>query len=672
MKSPIKVSLVSAVAFATGMMWSSIACATLLSDPSTIQPAPPLSIYSAGKVADGCAVPAVTASTPVFYIDPDRGSINNNGSLAQPWDTLANVMTHKQAQLKNGAILNLYGKPTGKNHGAVGISNMANAAFVIVRAAPGQTPLMTSLHAGGAQNFVFQGLKIQSLKSWALVDLAGQNIIFTGNTVSSADDVSAWLKTDWVANASRGITVDGRPDVVDAASPLVGGVAQSHHSTNCITLTNNTITHVKGAVGMNADHSLFDGNVIDDYADDAVDYGGNYLTLSNNKITNVNDIDDAMHDDGFQGFLPGGTGYNAATFSNVVIDHNTIIRQTNPNLPFSTTMQGIDNFDGGGYRDWYNLKVTNNFIVTNEWNCIVFGGIHNSLIDHNTCLADGVKTSAVNGGSGPAPVTAPGNVSQIALNDYNHFSQKSSNVTVTNNVATGIQSAASTDQSNTISHNLASAQVSLYKDGKPQWYSKPGAYGLGNIIDPTYAAHFISMTTVPTSHSGTMLVYNPQWKTGAPYMGMGGMGASLPNTVTPPVPGPTVGAYTGAITIHANARQQGTPKLTVSVDGKNVGSVIITQNVHDGTGGSGFYTINYSAATKPQKVDVTLDGYTSTEQKYVSVNVFNLDFTENSKKVTDLLRYSTGKIMSGHITFIKTNPEFFTNGSTLEFDVSKL
>ena len=47
-------------------------------------------------------------------------------------------------------------------------------------------------------------------------------------------------------------------------------------------------------------------------------------------------------------------------FQNILIDSNLIIRQTDPELPFPTYLQGIDAFNS----DWTNVTVTNNVVIT--------------------------------------------------------------------------------------------------------------------------------------------------------------------------------------------------------------------------------------------------------------------------------------------------------------------
>ena len=75
---------------------------------------------------------------------------------------------------------------------------------------------------------------------------------------------------------------------------------------------------------------------------------------------------------------PTGVPYNA--FSNILIDSNLVIRQTDPKLAFPTYLQGIDAFD----EDWTNVTVTNNVIVTSACWGIFYASVHGGKIINNT------------------------------------------------------------------------------------------------------------------------------------------------------------------------------------------------------------------------------------------------------------------------------------------------
>jgi hypothetical protein len=77
-----------------------------------------------------------------------------------------------------------------------------------------------------------------------------------------------------------------------------------------------------------ANNMLFSGNEIDHFGDDGIDYATSNILITKNYIHDALDLGNGAHPDGMQGY-PGA-------FTNVVIDSNRVIRQTNPNLPFPT------------------------------------------------------------------------------------------------------------------------------------------------------------------------------------------------------------------------------------------------------------------------------------------------------------------------------------------------
>src|SRR6202021_2965414 len=96
---------------------------------------------------------------------------------------------------------------------------------------------------------------------------------------------------------------------------------------------------------------------------------------------------------------------------------NLITRETVPNNPFPTYLQGIDAFD----EDWTNVTVTNNVVITSACNAIAFGSIHNSLIANNTVLNDGL-------------FPMPGCIAAINIGGATHQGPLSTNTVVRNNL----------------------------------------------------------------------------------------------------------------------------------------------------------------------------------------------------------------------------------------------
>ena len=104
-------------------------------------------------------------------------------------------------------------------------------------------------------------------------------------------------------------------------------------------------------------------------------------------------------------------------FSNILIDSNLVVRQTDPQLAFPQYLQGIDAFD----EDWTNVTVTNNVVVTSACHGITFSSIHNSLIAGNTVVEDGLFST-------------PGCVTAIDVGGATHEGPLSTDTVVRNNL----------------------------------------------------------------------------------------------------------------------------------------------------------------------------------------------------------------------------------------------
>ena len=336
-------------------------------------------------------MPPPSTFRSVWYIDPVNGktaAAGGNGSLAHPWNSLEAVAaavtgyaypllttapyTHLNAA--KTAYVFATGPAAGPikpgdeillmsgNYGNVGIcqydTEISNSSFVTVAAAPGQTPVLSQLSLCSTTMWAFDGLKVQSLQPAAtkqqyMVDVRDQgasyptsNIVFENMTISSQDDVSGWTQAQWVANGRNGFN---------------GQSSTGGNDTKCISMTGSHISNVRFGAALTANLTLFSGNEIDHFGDDAIDYAASDLSITKNYIHDNLVINDGNHNDAMQGVigsLPAGVTVN--NFSHILIDSNTIIRQTDPNIKFPAGLQGIDAFDG----EWTGVTVTNNVVIT--------------------------------------------------------------------------------------------------------------------------------------------------------------------------------------------------------------------------------------------------------------------------------------------------------------------
>ena len=452
------------------------------------------------EVPAGCEIPKISATRRTFYVDPINGSASGDGSASHPWNSLKDMLanglisdkprdfvdqqagaskTTRDAPIRPGDVILLengnYGNikiqgyyGTGKN----ALVAFDNSDFITLEAAPGATPVLGNLLVTGGAKWIFRGLTIENVSSKVdhtspyghLVAFLGphHDIIFDHNTVLSSGDINAWSQADWLSNAADGIMDQG----------------QGYNGASCVTITNNKIENIgNGIQSQRSDKVLIKGNTINNFIHDGMDYASNNMIIQNNLETNHIDAGDSahVHPDFMQGQPWGCTpaGQNCDTLSNVIIDSNIAIRQTDPNLPFAKismvagAIQGIDTFDG----QWHNVRVTNNVVITTTYHGIAYYGVHGAVIANNIVLSDGNN---------------PNFIPWITIqNQKNHT--VSTDVIIRNNITSGLNYAAETVGIE-VDHNICIAtrgrcNLALVFDGRLGHYSMPGEYGDHNLLD---------------------------------------------------------------------------------------------------------------------------------------------------------------------------------------------
>lgn len=321
-----------------------------------------------------CAVPGL-AHGRNFYVDPIKGSSDGDGSQSHPWHTLSEVMARPAlttAQFTEGDTINLL----SGDHGDVVITSR-NLGFVSVRAAPGEQPRLRSLKIGGASKWIFDQITVQGLRNGysALVTIlpaesvAVDNIILTNSRIMSTDNSSNWTQVDWQKLASfYGIRTDSGGDPNGA---------------NCITISHNLITNVLFAVGLATSNSRFTDNIIDNFGGDGLNVAASHVVIARNLITNNVEGGYGNHNDAIQ--LNAG---RFRSYREIIIDRNTVIRQTRADVSFTSVVQGISAFNS----DWFNVTVTNNVVIVNAPHGIAFGSVHGGLFTNNIVLNDEKKS----------------------------------------------------------------------------------------------------------------------------------------------------------------------------------------------------------------------------------------------------------------------------------------
>ncbi len=336
---------------------------------------------------------APSSFSTAFYVNPTASSVGQNGSQSNPWTSLATVLATEvggSGPVQPGDVIYL----ESGNYGDVTITNV-NSGFIGLEAAPGQTPILHTLTVNGASHWYIHGLKIQTGPeaapyAWIVhINPNGQSlpvtdIILDGNTINTVDSSQGWTTTQWQNQMANGLDMN----------------MGEYSGSGCVEVTNNAISNVDAGIFFGIDNSLFSGNTLNDFGDDALDYTGyNNQFMTNNTFTNSNYIGDSNHNDAFQGF----TGYGAPVeaHSNVLISGNTVIRQTGPTgspgvTAFPGNLQGIDVFDTLGIV-WNNVQVLDNTIITSSYWGVGLLDTDSGIVANNTILDDGTNISGNDG-----------------------------------------------------------------------------------------------------------------------------------------------------------------------------------------------------------------------------------------------------------------------------------
>jgi parallel beta-helix repeat protein len=500
----------------------------------------------AAEVYPGCAQPGPTGK--VWYLDPVNGktpAAGGNGSRTAPWNSLVAVLSFKVppgytrpllssvpyfhiVDGKKVYVADQLGSPPiqpgdtielmSGNYGDIAfgdyLQQIVNPSFVTVEAAPGQTPLFSTLYIRSTNKWVFKGVKVQSLfgtnnNKQALLTVTDQgaphptsDIILENMEISTVDSIDGWTQEQWVAQGRTGYREVGAPGDGTNGEPF----------TTCVAMTGSHIHNVRFGAILMGNNSTLSHNEIDHFGDDGIDYGATNIAITHNFVHDNFDVGDGNHEDvaqGQNGPLLRGVRYNS--FSNILIDSNLAIRQTDPKLAFPTYLQGIDAFD----EDWTNVTVTNNVVVTSACWGIFYASVHNTKIINNTVASDGL-------------LTMPGNCKPaVAVGDKTHQGPSSNDVIVRNNIANSL-SIYNPDPNMTMDHNIClgingKCQILTYVNGKPKWgVYKPGEYADHNIIDRRGAEGMF------VSFDPAKFVYDLRLRSGALAIGAGNSAEAPP------------------------------------------------------------------------------------------------------------------------------------------------
>jgi hypothetical protein len=368
-------------------------------------------------VYPGCPTPPTTFGH-VWVFDPVNGQTQANGgdgSAAHPFKDLQALFGTTSAgspaptpgyttMLLSAAPHSIYGAGPivpgdeillmSGNYGDIAGGGLSQAAAEIINnpaitiaAAPGQTPVISTILLDSFTGLVLNGLTVRShltpskpnplvlIQDGSTPGFVNTNIVLMNMTVQSDTVANAltWTPDQWPTTARDGILIRGSND---GAGLTCASVVNSHVS----------VTHRWGgaAITVGANNSLVQNNEVDHFGDSGIIYDASNVAVLSNNIhddlwTGTGDSGDAHT--AIEGQVGGGAPGDNAKESNIYISGNTVVEAIDPLLAGTVpqSIEGIAQYNG----DWTNYVATWNRMATSGCWAIAAGNTHNGIIANN-------------------------------------------------------------------------------------------------------------------------------------------------------------------------------------------------------------------------------------------------------------------------------------------------
>ena len=361
--------------------------------------------------------PQVTGNT--FYLDPINGSVNGDGSEANPFGGLKEVVdnnlieTFKHSESSNsssslvpvneGAPIKGGDKLILKDgyHGQLEITNFYFNKWLTIEGAEGEKPTLARLHLNGLIkniylkniNFIresyqgtepyWQATEMQR-NSKAILYIASNT--FFGNasdvkinncTVKTAENVANWSRQDWEDKYGSGIVLraSDKVEVFNCIFENIGFGAVADYFANNTTIVSSTFKNFcRDGIRLAANNFHFENNSV--------------IGVVNINTTADNSVN--FHYDAFQSYSRDENDPNAGTgngvIRNAIIRGNSFIGKSDLTLDngflVNQDVQGIGAFDG--FFD--NFVIENNIVSVSHHHGITLLGATNTIVTNNTVI----------------------------------------------------------------------------------------------------------------------------------------------------------------------------------------------------------------------------------------------------------------------------------------------
>ncbi|HEX3595967.1 MAG TPA: hypothetical protein VHU80_12735, partial [Polyangiaceae bacterium] len=304
----------------------------------------------AGTTAAVLATWAGPSLAKDFYVDPAKGSANNDGSMGSPWQTLESVVSagHIGKEVQSADTIWL----KAGYHGSLAAKSGTYAPPITVSAVDGEKAELARASFSQTHGWVLSGVSISpsyaptpKTATMVTVDKASSDVVVKGCELFSVADASSWTADQWINTASTAFEVSG----------------------DHVTLSHNSAKNVRFGISVDGPNAEVEYNTVTNFSADGMRGLGDYDVFEYNVVKNAY-VDDAAgddnHDDGFQSWSVGTDGTPGdGVVTGITLRGNFILNREDPNQKLTNSLQGVGCFDGF-YDKWV---VENNVVATDHW-----------------------------------------------------------------------------------------------------------------------------------------------------------------------------------------------------------------------------------------------------------------------------------------------------------------
>jgi len=368
-----------------------------------------------------------TMSGTVFYVDPQTGNDQNDGSQSNPWASIQHVIDnevdctdeggtpkHTSAPVKSGDTIVLVGA-TGHDID-IDINGCFNTDYVTIKAAVLHEPVVQGIHFRGSAYWRIDGLSFEN---------------GTGGHMFRIEDAGTHGEAHHIQVFNNYLT-SGDLQTAQDFLDHTGTAIWLLHSPEHITVQCNHLVRVGQAITAAGSNLSIIANTIEYFSLDGIATGGSHNRFLGNRIYDSISTGDGNHDDFFQSHM----GANPDTSTDVEIAYNIFMNRYSDAYPMSmqAATQCCSAFGDGPKTD---IRIYNNVCKTDHFHGMTWSDTNDSLVVNNTVVGGtdlpGMPTE-LSGGPDATRLSIEGTGNVVRNNiTVNNFSGGDHNLEITGN-----------------------------------------------------------------------------------------------------------------------------------------------------------------------------------------------------------------------------------------------